>query len=218
VSIDPADIAADINRLFPKDDHDRERDKTKQAEIFKALVQPSPDDVAIEPDDWTNGKRTVADTGEGRHGYTLAASSVRRKKVQWLWEGRIMLGGVNLLVGEGGLGKSMMCVGIAARLSREGGATLIATAEDSPEFTVRPRLEAAQANLDLVHFIKISQDGIEDGLRIPEDVGILEELVAEHGARFLVIDPLVAYLPGEINSWRDQSVRLALRPLQHLEA
>jgi hypothetical protein len=216
MSIDPADIAADINRLFPKDDHDRERDKAKEAEIFKALVQPSPDDVVIEPDDWTNGKRTVADTGEGRHGHTLAASSVRRKRVQWLWEGRIMLGGVNLLVGEGGLGKSMMCVGIAARLSREGGATLIATAEDSPEFTVRPRLEAAQANLDLVHFIKISQDGIEDGLRIPEDVGILEELVAEHGARFLVIDPLVAYLPGEINSWRDQSVRLALRPLQQL--
>jgi hypothetical protein len=180
VTLDPLDIAAEINRLIP-----------------------------------ASGDQ-AADNGQGRRGYTLAASRITRKKVQWLWEGRIMLGGVNLLVGEGGLGKSMMCVGIAARLSREGGATLIATAEDSPEFTVRPRLEAARANLDLVHFIKISQDGIEDGLRIPEDVAILEKLVAEHGARFLVIDPLVAYLPGEINSWRDQSVRLALRPLQQL--
>jgi hypothetical protein len=127
-----------------------------------------------------------------------------------------MLGGVNLLVGEGGLGKSMMCVGIAAKLSREGGATVIATAEDSPEFTVRPRLEAAQANLDLVHFVHISQDGVDDGLRLPDDAPLLEELVAAHKARFVVIDPLVAYLPGEINSWRDQSVRLALRPLQQL--
>jgi hypothetical protein len=163
-----------------------------------------------------NEVQAVAENGQGRRGYTLAASCVTRKKVQWLWEPRIMLGGVNLLVGEGGLGKSMMCVGIAAKLSREGGSTLIATAEDSPEFTVRPRLEAAQANLNLVHFVQISQDGVDDGLRLPEDVSLLEELVAAHRARFVVIDPLVAYLPGEINSWRDQSVRLALRPLQQL--
>jgi hypothetical protein len=211
VSLDPLDIAAEVARLIPKKDADAER------RIFRALAAPSPDDAVIEEAENVPPKQVVsAENGQGRRGYTEPASSVTRKKVSWLWEGRIMLGGVNLLVGEGGLGKSMMCVGIAARLSRDGGSTLIATAEDSPEFTVRPRLEAAQANLDLVHFIKISQDGIEDGLRIPEDVAILEELVAEHAARFLVVVPVVAYLRGEIYSWRDQSVRLALRPLQQL--
>jgi len=107
MTIDPLEIAADVDRLIPKDvDRDRERDKAKEAEIFKALVQPSPNDVVIEPIDQINRKRAVADNGEGRHGYTLAASCVRRKKVQWLWEGRIMLGGVNLLVGEGGASAS----------------------------------------------------------------------------------------------------------------
>jgi hypothetical protein len=61
MSLDPLDIAAEINRLIPKGvDHDRERAKAKEAETFKALVQPSPNDVVIEPDDRTNGKRAAA--------------------------------------------------------------------------------------------------------------------------------------------------------------
>jgi hypothetical protein len=44
------------------------------------------------------------------------------------------------------------------------GVTLIATAEDSPSVTVRPRLEAVGANLDRVSFVAIqSDDGLDDG-------------------------------------------------------
>lgn len=66
-----------------------------------------------------------------------------------------------------------------------------------------------------VHFIEIvCEDGNPDGLRLPDDVPELEALVEEIGARLLVVDPLVAHLPAEVNSWRDQSVRLALAPLR----
>jgi hypothetical protein len=53
-------------------------------------------------------------------------------------------------------------------------------------------------------------------LRLPDDLDALERLVEEREAQLVVIDPLVAYLPAEVNSWRDQSVRWALAPLRLL--
>jgi len=35
-------------------------------------------------------------------------------------------------------------------------------------------------------------------------------------ARILIIDPLVAHLPGTVNSWRDQDIRRALAPLKQM--
>lgn len=148
----------------------------------------------------------------------LFASKVRRERVEWLegMEGRIPLGSVSVLVGDPGLGKSLLSQALASQVSRNSGAALIATAEDSLSATVRPRLEAAQANLDEVAFVQMWADGYPDGLRIPDDAAELERLVSDCGARLLVIDPLMAHLPGEINSWRDQSVRQALAPLHAL--
>jgi hypothetical protein len=51
------------------------------------------------------------------------------------------------------------------------GVTLIATAEDSPSTTVRPRLEAVCADLERVQFVAIqTDDGLEDGLTVPDDI------------------------------------------------
>jgi excisionase family DNA binding protein len=148
-------------------------------------------------------------------------AQIKREAVQWLDPGRIPVGMVTVLAGIGGLGKSQWTDLLAARLSRgefgKPGVSLLATAEDSESATVRPRLEAAGAKIELVHSITIqSDDGIEDGITIPGDLDQVEALVAELGARLLVIDPLVAHLPSEIDSHKDQSVRLALAPLYRL--
>jgi AAA domain len=151
-----------------------------------------------------------------------SASDVEREDVEWLEHGRVPIGLVTVVAGIGGLGKSQWTCLLAARLSRgelgPPGVTLLATAEDSPSTTVRPRLEALQANLELVRFLTIATpDGDEDGIAIPDDVPLLEERVRELQARLLVIDPLVAHLPAEkIDSHRDQSVRRALAPLYRL--
>jgi hypothetical protein len=72
---------------------------------------------------------------------------------------------VTVLAGVGGLGKSQWTAWLAAQ---NPGFTLIATAEDSPAVTVRPRLEAVGADLDRLAFVKIqSDDGLEDGITIP---------------------------------------------------
>ena len=141
----------------------------------------------------------------------IPASTVARERVEWLREGRIPLGGVTLLVGDPGLGKSLLTCALAAG---HGGTTLMATAEDSLSATVRPRLEAVNANLDHVYFVKMRRtDGISDGIKLPDDHAELDRLVAEVGASLVVIDPITAHLPDSVNSWRDQSVRLALAPL-----
>jgi hypothetical protein len=132
----------------------------------------------------------------------VPASAIRREAVEWLELGRVPLGMVTVLGGIGGLGKSTLTCLWAAR---NAGVTLIATAEDSPETTVRPRLEAAGADLDRVHFVLVrTPDGTEDGIAIPDDVSQLDELVTETTASLVVVDPLVAHLPGRVDAHRDQ--------------
>lgn len=144
----------------------------------------------------------------------ITAASVRRETVQWLEPGRVPLGMVTVLSGIGGLGKSTLACLWAAQ---NPGVTLIATAEDSPEATVRPRLEAVNADLELVRFVLVrTEEDLEDGIAIPDDVPRLEAIVAETGATLVVVDPLVAHLPGHIDSYKDQSVRRALAPLYRL--
>ena len=149
------------------------------------------------------------------------AAKIQREQVEWLEPGRVPIGLVTVLAGVGGLGKSQWTSLLAARLSRgelgEPGVTLIATAEDSPSTTVVPRLEALEANLELVQFLTIKTNaGDEDGIAIPDDLPALQEMVAANGVRLLVIDPLVAHLPSQIDSHRDQQVRRALAPLYRL--
>jgi hypothetical protein len=68
-----------------------------------------------------------------------------------------------------------------------------------------------------VAFVELWRDGSpEGGLLIPDDAAELERLVVDCKADLVIVDPLVAHLPGEINSWHDQSIRLALAPLHAL--
>jgi hypothetical protein len=57
---------------------------------------------------------------------------------------------------------------------------------------------------------------LDQVIRLPDDVGLLRELVAKTAAKLVVFDPLMAYLPAKVNSWSDQSLRGALAPLASL--
>lgn len=148
--------------------------------------------------------------------YSVSFADIEPEAVEWLWPGYVPLGMLTLLVGDPGLGKSLLTCELAARTSRVGGSVLLASAEDSKGATVRPRLEAAGADLQRVHSISLRRDGVEDGIALPDDVGELERVVEQRAARLVVIDPLMAHLPEAANSWRDQSVRRALAPLHRM--
>ena len=95
----------------------------------------------------------------------------------------------------------------------------MATAEDDVGDTVRPRLEALEANLELVHAITMQMsDGDEDGLSLPDDLTEVEARVEELKARLLIVDPIVAFLPESVDAHKDQSVRRCLAPLHRMAA
>lgn len=144
---------------------------------------------------------------------TVPYSEVDRETVEWFWERLIPFGMLTLLVGDPGLGKSLLTNHLAAIASRKGLDVILLSAEDHKGATIRPRLEAAGADLERVHHLEVRRHGVEDGLVLPEDGGKLERLARKVGAKLIIVDPLTAHLDGSVNSWRDQSVRAALAPL-----
>lgn len=147
-----------------------------------------------------------------------AATDYRRKNVAWLpgYEGFIPIGMLTLIAGLQGYGKSLLTCLIAAQETKAGRTIAIATAEDSIEHVVIPRLEAAGANLNLCRIVALTIGDDEEELRLPDHIALLEEAILEARPSVLFIDPISAYLGSNIDSWKDSDVRSALRPLGDL--
>ncbi|MCV7428058.1 AAA family ATPase [Mycobacterium montefiorense] len=159
-------------------------------------------------------------------------ADVEPEEVSWHWYGRLPVGKLVTLDGDPGLGKSTLALAIAANITRGGrwpdgstceypGAVLLMSAEDGLADTVRPRLDAAGADVAHVHAIEgvlISEEHGERILRPPNlaDIEALEEAITRTGARLLVIDVVMAYLPTGTDAHRDQDVRRVLSRLSSL--
>jgi archaellum biogenesis ATPase FlaH len=164
--------------------------------------------------------------------YTCIAD-VRPEAVKWLWPGRIPLGELTMVVGDPGLGKSQICASLASVVTNGGqwpvdrsyaqkGSVLILSAEDNIKHTIRPRLDAANADVSKCHTLlavrRISEAGtsFEGGFSLAEDLAKLSALMDEIGdVRLVVIDPVSAYL-GETDSHKNAEVRGMLAPLTTL--
>jgi putative DNA primase/helicase len=157
-----------------------------------------------------------------------AADVVMRPKA-WLWKGHLLRGAQELLTGVPGIGKSQAHCDLIARVSRgdawpDGTAgmppanVIMITAEDSIDQEVVPRLVAAGAVLDRVHFMRrIRQgNGTERMFLLGEDVDQLErDILKVSDVGLVTIDPLTAYM-GRIDSYKASDVRGQLAPLQDL--
>jgi hypothetical protein len=143
------------------------------------------------------------------------------EQIEWLWPGRVPFGAITVIAGRPGLGKSMLTVRLVAELTR-GGANgppaeaVMLTVEDPLAPVVRPRLEAAGADVGRVVLPTMRRDGIETGFVLPDDATLLRELVLDTQARLIIVDPLSGHLAANVNSWKDQNVRQALAPLHAL--
>jgi putative DNA primase/helicase len=170
------------------------------------------------------------------HGLELRrVSDITPRPVRWLWPGRIPRGKVTMFAGHPGLGKSQLALAIAAIVTTGGrwpvdgtraehGSALILSAEDDAEDTIRPRLDAAGADLTQCHVIggvrELRNGGRETrrGFSVMDDLPLLAAQLARIGdAALVVIDPITAYL-GATDSHRNAEVRAALAPLAELAA
>jgi hypothetical protein len=143
-------------------------------------------------------------------------STVQPEPMRWLLPGRIPYGGITVLGGRPGEGKSQFTLKLAADLSH-GAGTIFIGAEDGLADTVVPRLIANGANLDNVQAITtVDERGRDDDATLPLDVPLIERAVRDSGAGLVIVDPFAAHLDAELNSSNDHSIRQALRPLARM--
>ncbi len=154
-------------------------------------------------------------------------SEVETERVSWLWSGWLALGKLSVVDGDPGLGKSATVLDIAARVSTGSefpdgsrneagpGGVVVISAEDALSDTIKPRLEAAGADLERITSLAMLPDGSghERLLSIPEDLVHLEAEIQRMEAKLVVVDPLVAFFSKKVDSHKDQDVRRALAPL-----
>ncbi|MEQ1904757.1 MAG: AAA family ATPase [Pirellulaceae bacterium] len=155
-------------------------------------------------------------------------SDIDATEVEWLWKDRIAIGKLTLLVGEPGLGKTFAAIDIAAHVSTGSpfadgatppmGEVAILTAEDGAGDTIRPRLDAAGADVSKVLHIDGVGSGDTTGFpSLKDDLQPLEEFFKSRPElRLIIVDPLAAFLGDKIDSHSNTQVRAVLGPLCEL--
>lgn len=180
-------------------------------------------------------KTQPAGDSAGRIAYKRA-SDIQAMPIRWLWHGKIARGKVSMLAGNPGLGKSQITSAMAAVVSTGGawpvdrskceqGNVIFLSAEDDPADTIRPRLEAAGADLQRVFILDAVVEGYRaDGseaqrsFNLKSDLTRLGALLDEIGnVALIVIDPITAYL-GDTDSHKNADIRALLSPLSDLAA
>lgn len=127
-------------------------------------------------------------------------SQIEKEKLTFLWYPYICLGTLGLLDGNPGDGKSQFCTWICAQISQgwtfpngdkmEPANCFLFNFEDLPGATIREQLETNGANLNRV-FIQSRQFDLSD-----EMVEWLDEQIAEKKPKFVVLDPIQAFMAG----------------------
>jgi AAA domain len=191
---------------------------------------------AVEPEQTESpgipfARASVVQRGPTGTAFIIGLDTVAPEPIEWLWPAHIALGKLSVLEGDPDQGKSTVLLDIAARVSRgdvmpggtpglsdAAGVLLLATAEDGLADTIVPRLIAAGADLGRVKSLAgiTMPDGTRRPFEVPRDLPELQRMISEHGVCLVVIDALMAVLPGDVNSYRDQDVRRALHPLAEL--
>lgn len=100
------------------------------------------------------------------------------------------------------------------------GGVVILSAENGLGDTIRPRLEAAGADLGRIVALRYTseREGEKTVCNIPGDIPTIQAAIERVGAKLVIVDVLMAYLPSQTNTYRDQDVRLALAPFAEMAA
>ena len=101
------------------------------------------------------------------------------------------------------------------------GDVIFLSAEDDVADTLRPRLEAAGADISKVHVLEAITEAVYGDIRnfdLRSDLSVLEDMMEKIGnVALIVIDPITAYL-GKTDDHKNADVRALLHALSNLAA
>lgn len=134
------------------------------------------------------------------------------QEIDWLWYPYIPRGGITLLDGDPGVGKTYLALALVAHLSAgtplpgevvvEGMRkpelrVIYMTAEDDPGLTLRPRLELMGATLDNILICEgIRVENVVEPLDLSTQDGmdVLAALCEQYRPDLIILDPFVAFI------------------------
>lgn len=131
-------------------------------------------------------------------------ADIEVEEVEFLIEPYLPLGSITILDGMMGQGKSTFTASLASMVTngmpppfakdiRQGG-VLFLSAEDDPSRVLKPRLVAAEANMELIRVQATPFALDERGLQM------LETEITQYRPMLTVIDPIIAYMEGGTDS------------------
>lgn len=155
-----------------------------------------------------------------------AASSLKpAAQPRWLAKGRLPKAAISLLVGDEGIGKSLLWVYVVAAVTtgkplpgfgispREPGHVIIVATEDDWATTVRPRLEVAGADISKISVICAEDDG--SGAPVfPRDLHLIAQ--ATPVPVLVVVDAWLDTVPTDLKVSDPHHARQALHPWKDL--
>jgi putative DNA primase/helicase len=158
----------------------------------------------------------------------VSAADVEMGDLDWLWPGRFARGKFGLIAGMPDMGKGQIAAFLAAAVTAtvalpcgEGcapqGNVIWFNAEDGNSDTTKPRLIAAGADPNRIHFVNSARVGGKDKtFSLVTDLQLLRKAVERIGDVVLVIiDPVGSYLGvGKVDGRQGTDVRGVLTPLK----
>lgn len=145
-------------------------------------------------------------------------ADVEAVAVKWLWKPYIPLGKITIIQGDPGEGKTTLALSIAAALTQgeklpnevESKApmnVIYQTAEDGLADTIKPRLEAVNADCARVLVI----DESKEELSMTDER--IEKAIQQTGAKLIILDPIQAYIGANVDMHRANEIRPVMSKL-----
>ena len=156
-------------------------------------------------------------------------SEIASEEIDWLWLGFIAIGKVSMMMGDPSVGKTMLTLDMAAKITNGSpwpvdnnypprGEVLLVSNEDDPADTLRPRLDAANADVSRIHHLSMINVKHSAGMKerlfsLKDDIEELRKFLISHpDCKLIIIDPVTAYLGGS-DGHNNADVRSLLTPL-----
>ena len=214
----------DANDILRSQGHEGVRRAIAEAEVV--AVEDAPSSEKTGPNGNAHGKEAR------KRRLLLPATEMRSRPHDWLWKHYLARGELHLIAGSPGVGKTTLGLKIVATVTRgelwpdgeraPAGNCIIWSGEDQIETTLRPRLQAMNADLSRIFFVGAAVDPETQRERFFDPASDLDQLrraiidELDGDVALILLDPISAAIVGD--SHKNAEVRRSFLPVQALAA